>query len=102
MLDNRNKLGVRGRLFPSGRGAINHYRDEHDGRKGRGKRFGPPGGEGRQSLEWYQDVEVQLGVVAWELRGPPQSDPPWPAESRVSGRHQPPDPWGLDQVGLGR
>jgi len=64
MLNDRKQIGVWAWPVPSGGGVINHYRDEPDGRKGRGKGFGPPGGENRESLEWYWDEEVLPGVVA--------------------------------------
>ena len=102
MLNDRKQIGVWGRPFPSGGGAINHYRDEPNGRKGWGMGFGPPRGESHESLEWYRDEEVLPGVVAWEFQGPPQWDPPWPGEQRVLGCPRLPFPWGLNQAGLWR
>jgi len=48
-----------------------HFGDEPDGRKGQGKGFGPAGGEDRHRLEYYQHAKDLLGVVAYEVEGPP-------------------------------
>jgi len=78
MLNDGKKVRVQGRPFPTGGGAIIHIRDEAYDPKERGKGSGPPGGEDRQSLEWFQGEEALPGVAAWESLGPLQLDPPWP------------------------
>ena len=83
MLYDGKKRGGKGRPLTQGtrHGLIIHFRDEPDEKKGQGKGSAPPGGEGHRSRELrLVGQRVQLGEVAWGLRGPPQGDPAWSGE----------------------
>jgi len=74
---NDGKEGEGGGLPPARlRGQVTDFRDAPDERRGLGTGLAPPGGEGRQSLEWNRGVEGLPERVAWGLRGPSDWDPP--------------------------